>query len=60
MLAQHHQDGLEPGARVQHAVFGTGTVLELEREKMAYRIRFDTLPTPRSISVRARLQRLDD
>lgn len=46
---------LAVGTRVRHGVFGTGTVEALDLEKGAYRIRFDELPTPRSISFRAKL-----
>lgn len=43
------------GARVRHSVFGAGTVLAIDAEKAAHVIRFDGLPTPRSISFRVRL-----
>ncbi len=45
-----------PGQRIRHAVFGTGTVLETDREKGFHLVRFDGLTTPRQISFRARLE----
>ena len=50
------QDLRGPGDRVRHAVFGPGTVLALDMEKSAYVIRFDALPTPRSIAFRIALE----
>ena len=52
------EDGtlLRPGTRVSHAIFGTGTIEEINSEKNAYIIRFDELPTPRKISVKAKLE----
>ena len=43
------------GARVRHAVFGEGTVEEVDAANAAYRIRFDSLPTPRTLSFRITL-----
>ncbi len=51
------QDRLKPGDRVKHAVFGPGEVLALDLEKGAYVIRFDSLPTPRSIAFRIALEK---
>jgi DNA helicase-2/ATP-dependent DNA helicase PcrA len=49
--------GLKPGDRVRHAVFGPGEILAIDAEKSAYVIRFDSLPTPRSIAFRIRLEK---
>ena len=46
---------LPPGTRVQHAMFGPGTVLEIDLERGAHLVRFDSMSTPRQISFRARL-----
>ena len=46
-----------PGDRVGHAVFGPGEILAIDAEKGAYVIRFDALPTPRSIAFRIRLEK---
>ena len=45
-----------PGDRVSHPVFGPGEVVALDEEKSAYVVRFDTLPTPRSIAFRISLR----
>ena len=42
---------------MRHAVFGAGEILAIDEEKGAYAIRFDALPTPRSIAFRIRLER---
>jgi DNA helicase-2/ATP-dependent DNA helicase PcrA len=46
------------GDRVRHAVMGEGTVLEIEREKGFFLIQYDSLPTPRRISFRAKLEKV--
>lgn len=48
---------LPPGQRVRHSVFGMGTILAVDLEKSAHVIQFDDLPTPRSISFKAKLAR---
>ena len=45
------------GQRVQHAMFGTGTVLDVDRDKGAHVVQFDDMETPRRISFRAKLER---
>ena len=47
-----------PGDRVRHAIMGDGEILEIDRERAAYLIRFDGLPTPRRITFRAKLEKL--
>ena len=47
-----------PGQRVRHGIFGTGLVLEADQSRSAYLVQFDEMPTPRSISFRARLDPL--
>ncbi|MBO6040626.1 MAG: UvrD-helicase domain-containing protein, partial [Oscillospiraceae bacterium] len=44
------------GARVRHAVLGEGTVVEIDAEKGAHIVKFDTVATPRAISFRAKLE----
>ena len=46
------------GQRVEHAMFGPGTVLEVDLDRRAYSVQFDAMETPRKISFRARLDRL--
>ena len=47
-----------PGTRVCHAVFGPGTVLELDPAQKAQLVQFDSMPTPRLLSLRAKLERI--
>ena len=50
---------LSVGQRVRHALFGLGTVLDVDRDRGAHLVRFDDLDTPRRISFRAKLERAD-
>ncbi len=45
-----------PGDRVVHAVMGAGEVLDIDRDKNAYVIQFDSLGTQRKISMKAKLE----
>lgn len=56
--ADEPEDLLPPGARVRHAAFGEGTVLELDMTRRVYVIQFDKMPTPRTLTVRVRLEKL--
>ena len=53
-------DLLPAGTRVEHQVLGPGTVVEIDADKGAYVVRFDAMATPRAISFRAKLKRLED
>ena len=46
------------GTRVRHAVFGPGVVLDVNPERRAHLVKFDSLPTPREISFRAKLEKI--
>ena len=45
--------GVKRGARVRHAIFGEGEVIGLAQEGRAYIIQFDSVATPRTLSVQA-------
>lgn len=45
------------GDRVVHSVFGKGEIQDIDREKRAYVIQFDSLPTARALSFRVKLER---
>lgn len=47
---------MEAGTRVRHAVFGAGTIEGRDIEKNAYIIKFDSIDTNRTISVKAALE----
>ena len=49
---------LEVGARVNHIVFGEGTIVAVDTDSNAYEIQFDTMETPRTLSMRAKLDRM--
>ena len=46
------------GQRVRHAMFGEGTVLDVDTAQGAHLIQFDRMPTPRKISFRAKLEQI--
>ena len=55
-LAEHKPEArFTLGARVTHPVFGAGTVEDIDPERGSYTIRFDTLPTARSLAFTAKL-----
>ena len=49
--------GFTPGTRVPHAVFGAGTVLDVDPVQRSQLVQFDAMPTPRAISLRVKLER---
>ena len=50
-------DLFAPGTRVRHAVFGAGTVLDIDPVQRSQLVQFDAMPTPRAISLRVKLER---
>lgn len=46
------------GDRVVHSVFGEGEIQDIDSEKRAYVIQFDSLPTARALSFRVKLERV--
>ena len=54
------RDVFAPGERVRHELLGGGTVLDVDMERQAHVVQFDSMPTPRSISFRVKLERLPD
>lgn len=44
------------GQRVLHAVFGEGTITDVDTEKGTHLIKFDTIDTPRKISFKVKLE----
>ncbi len=50
---------LEPGTRVKHAIFGTGTVKDSDLSAGVHIIQFDILDTPRRLNIKAKLEILD-
>ncbi len=59
-MPENRASGILPlGTRVRHGVFGCGTVEGIDEARGAHLVRFDALPTPRAISFRAKLERLE-
>jgi DNA helicase-2/ATP-dependent DNA helicase PcrA len=48
----------QKGDRVRHTVFGMGTIESVDEKANSYRIRFDSMDTPREIAFRARLTKI--
>ena len=46
------------GDRVAHDILGPGTVVEVDTDRGAHIVRFDSMDTPRAISFRAKLKKL--
>ena len=44
------------GTRIEHPVFGQGSILDIDTDKNAYVIQFDKLMTPRTIAFRVKLK----
>ena len=51
-------DLLEKGQRVEHAILGTGTVLEINIDEESYLVKFDEMGTPRQISMKVKLRKI--
>ncbi len=49
---------LPVGARIRHEYLGEGIILDIDTGKGAYLVRFDGIPTPRTISFRVKLSTL--
>ena len=46
------------GQRVKHSLFGAGTVQAVDMDAGAHVVQFDTMATPRKISFKAKLGRI--
>ena len=49
-----------PGTRVRHAIMGPGTVTDVDLSRGAHIVQFDSAATPRAISFRAKLEKLEE
>ena len=45
------------GQRVNHSIFGAGTVVDVDMNKSAYVVQFDSMSTPRAIAFKAKLEK---
>lgn len=55
---EENQLSLAVGQRVKHNIFGSGTVVDVDLIKAAHLVKFDNIYTPRSISFRAKLEKV--
>jgi DNA helicase-2/ATP-dependent DNA helicase PcrA len=49
---------LEKGQRVEHAILGPGTVLDINLDEESYLVKFDGMETPRQISMKVKLKEI--
>ncbi len=49
---------LEKGQRVEHAILGPGTVLDINLDEESYLVKFDGVETPRQISMKVKLKEI--
>lgn len=52
------EDIFSIGTRVRHSILGVGTVLDFDKDKLAYLIKFDDIGTARKISFRVKLNKV--
>lgn len=55
---EENQSSLAVGQRVKHSIFGYGIVVDVDLIKAAHLVKFDNIDTPRSISFRAKLEKV--
>lgn len=48
------------GDRVRHRAFGLGTIQDVDLDQSAYTIRFDDLPTERRLSLRVKMEKVEE
>ena len=48
------------GDRIRHRAFGLGTIQDVDLDQSAYTIRFDDLPTERRLSLRVKMERVEE
>ena len=53
------QAALAPGDKVRHRIMGEGEILSLNTDKGAYLIKFEGLDTPREISFKVKMEKLN-
>lgn len=58
LLEDSRRQVLNPGQRISHPIFGTGTIAEVDTGKSAYTIQFDNIDTVRTITFRAKLEKI--
>jgi len=59
LRTSNQEDIFVIGERIEHKVFGPGTIKDVNMDKSAYVIQFDDMPTERQISFRVKLQKTE-
>ena len=59
MEERKNNSGLQGGDTIEHEQFGRGEVLEVDYLKDSVKIKFDSMETPRSISMTKQLKKID-
>ena len=52
--------GLKKDDRISHGILGKGTVVEVDSVKHVYTVKFDTISTPRKMSFKAPLKKIEE
>ena len=60
LKVKEERELFEPGQRVEHAVFGPGTILDLNGKEGCYHVKFDRIETARVISFKVKMKALSD
>jgi DNA helicase-2/ATP-dependent DNA helicase PcrA len=47
------------GRRVRHDILGVGTIIDLDTDRAAYVVKFDSMDTPRTLSFRVKLEKCE-
>ncbi len=59
LVQKEKLSGLIEGDRVKHNILGQGTVLTVDETKHVYTVQFDSMPTPRKMSFKAPLEKVE-
>lgn len=59
LSASSGDNALKPGDKIRHAIFGCGTIMDIDTDKQAWMIQFENMETTRMITFRAKLERVD-
>ena len=59
LSASSGDNALKLGDKIRHAIFGCGTIMDIDTDKQAWTIQFENMETTRMITFRAKLERVD-
>lgn len=58
-ISSEEPELLTTGTKVQHSLFGSGVIMEVHEEGGFYVVQFDKMKTPRNISFKIRMERME-